>query len=259
LREAEELSCDALVLDRLRDEPRSYARALLAVVEFLAQPTTSQPVLATGMGAGATLERRFRRIVADAGVRSSPTWLRTSLAVATLIVLTLGIGAANPIAVVSSPLAPAQAVGANGADPEADEETLSLVSSRLGGPVLSAGRRQDRTRAQTRTRGQRLIGTSGPDTDAGGRGRDLIDGRAGADELLGGRGSDVIRGGPGSDTIDAGRGDDVVVTWQDGVADEVDCGAGDADRAIADPSDVVVECEVIDRRAPTIRSARPEG
>ena len=67
LREAEELSCDALVLERLRDEPRSYARALLAVVEFLAQPTASQPVLATGMGAGATLERRFRRIVTDRG------------------------------------------------------------------------------------------------------------------------------------------------------------------------------------------------
>jgi hypothetical protein len=254
LREAEELSCDAFVLDRLRDEPRSYARALLAVVEFLAQPAASQPVLATGMGAGATLERRFRRIMTDAGVPSTPAWLRTSLAVATLTVLTLGVGAASPIRVASSPLSPAHGVGARGVD-QADEETLSLVSTRLDGPVPPAGRPRREMLPRTRTNGQRFIGTSGSDTHAGGRGRDLIDGRSGADELLGGRGSDVIRGGPGSDMIDAGRGDDLVVSWQDGVADAVDCGAGDADRAVADPTDVVVACEVIDRRAPAMRSA----
>ena len=239
LREAEELSCDALVLDRLHAGPRSYAHALLAVVEFLARPTTRQPALATGMGAGATLERRFRRIVSDAHGESAPVWLRAGLAAATFTMLVLGIGSAGPVAVASPPPTVASLVEGAGAQGIVDDDGLAFVSGTLGAPIRAA-----------RTWDERSIGSSRADSLSGGRGRDRIDGRAGADALSGGRGDDLIRGGPGRDTIDAGSGDDVVITWQDGQRDAVDCGSGDADRAVADPTDVLADCEVIERREP---------
>ena len=76
LREAEEASCDALVLERLDGPARSYARALLAVVEILARPATPPLALATGVGAAEALERRFR--IDPLG---SPSAARPSLAV----------------------------------------------------------------------------------------------------------------------------------------------------------------------------------
>ena len=47
-----------------------------------------------------------------------------------------------------------------------------------------------------------------------------------------------------------GRADDVVISWRDGVSDTVDCGPGDGDRAVVDPTDVVVACEAVERRDP---------
>jgi beta-lactamase regulating signal transducer with metallopeptidase domain len=242
LREAEELSCDALVLDRLAPGRRSYAHALLAVVEFLARPATRRSVFATGMGEGANLERRFRRIVADPTDRLPPLWLRAGLGMATVAISVLGIGAVGPAIgpdragpVSSDPMVLTTAA----AEPIADDGS-SFVSGHLTDPIPVRGGQWD----------GRLVGTDGRDTLSGRQGRDHIDGRGGPDELAGGGGSDRIVGGPGRDAIRSGPGDDVVVTWQDGQRDTVDCGPGAHDRAIADWSDALIDCEVVARRDP---------
>jgi beta-lactamase regulating signal transducer with metallopeptidase domain len=67
LHAAEELHCDELVLRHARPEPRSYARALVKVLEFLSQsPARPTPVLAMGAVPARrthTLERRLTMIV----------------------------------------------------------------------------------------------------------------------------------------------------------------------------------------------------
>jgi beta-lactamase regulating signal transducer with metallopeptidase domain len=241
LREAEELSCDALVLDRLGARPRSYAGALLAVVEFLASPAARQPAFVTGMGAGTTLERRFHEIVSQARRRSAPRWLRAAVSVAAFASLLLGIGSSGSAELAIPPAATMSPAGTAGTDGPGDQG-YSFVSTAIAPPAQGM--------PTSRAWGERRVGGRGADELAGGRGDDRIDGRGGADDLAGGRGDDLIRGGPGRDSIDAGPGDDVVVTWQDGRRDDVDCGAGAGDRAIADQIDVVVDCEVIDRREP---------
>ena len=60
-------------------------------------------------------------------------------------------------------------------------------------------------------------------------------------ELNGGAGNDTLRGGTGADTLNGGDGNDLIDA-ADGVADTVDCGAGD-DRATTDSIDTVVNCE----------------
>jgi hypothetical protein len=79
-----------------------------------------------------------------------------------------------------------------------------------------------------------ILGMGGNDTIPGGAGDDRLDGGAGNDVITGGSGADRLRGGPGSDTIYAA----------DGERDVVDCGAG-RDRAVVDPFDTVVNCEVV--------------
>jgi hypothetical protein len=60
----------------------------------------------------------------------------------------------------------------------------------------------------------------------GGDGGDHMTGDAGANTLVGGAGDDVISGGPGADVIDGGDGNDGIDA-ADGVADGVQCSAGD--------------------------------
>jgi Ca2+-binding RTX toxin-like protein len=103
-----------------------------------------------------------------------------------------------------------------------------------------------------RKRGRHIVGTNGPNYLAGGAfddvivgngGNDTIKGGAGNDRLLGGPGDDVIDGGPGSDTIDGGPGSDTIFA-ADGAKDVVDCGPGQ-DRVVADPDDVLKNCESV--------------
>jgi Ca2+-binding RTX toxin-like protein len=164
------------------------------------------------------------------------------VSVAAFAVLLLGVGASGP-PTRAIPLATAGSPGQSAGAADALEQDSSFVGATLDRSVPIAATRR-------RAWDERLVGGSGAESLAGGRGDDLIDGRGGADELSGGRGDDLIRGGPGRDTIDAGPGDDVVVTWQDGRRDAVDCGAGVGDRAVADAADVLVDCEVVDRREP---------
>lgn len=69
----------------------------------------------------------------------------------------------------------------------------------------------------------------------------------------GGDGADTITGGPAADTLNGDAGNDVIDA-RDGVADVVDCGAGD-DRALVDPVDAVSNCEA--DPAPVVDSAQP--
>ncbi|MFV2064735.1 MAG: M56 family metallopeptidase [Chloroflexota bacterium] len=318
LRVAEEVSCDALVLDRLGAQPRSYAGALLKVMEFLAGSPTRPPAVATGLGAGDSLERRFMTIVSGSRTREAPRWLAVGLTSAALVVMTVGVSSAagledaqRPAAalqgIASQPVAapglpeypdpatiedaelPAEFADPSGAPivPRAGEATAYL-SAEIGG-ALPQGKLAAEIRPAKRARrwDNVFVGTPGADSYDGSDGRDKIVGRAGADELsgggrgdlirggkgadtirgdagpdrlIGGPGNDIIfgggrgdliRGGGGNDTIRAGAGNDIVKTWRDGVADTVDCGPGDKDRAIADSTDSLVNCEFIVVRDPS--------
>jgi Ca2+-binding RTX toxin-like protein len=123
---------------------------------------------------------------------------------------------------------------------------VSAPLARTG--AIGAERRRARRAGQPRGWDDVFVGTAGPDAYAGTPGRDLVAGRGGSDDLAGRRGRDVIRGGPDSDVLAGGRSDDVVISWRDGASDAVDCGPGDADRAVADPTDVVTGCEIVQRR-----------
>jgi uncharacterized repeat protein (TIGR01451 family) len=98
------------------------------------------------------------------------------------------------------------------------------------------------------------LGTSGPDLLKGTPGDDSLCGLSSADRIYGLAGRDAIYGGPGTDTIHAGPGRDVIfgggendtIFAHDGEPDRVDCGAG-RDTVIADPTDSLVDCEVVSR------------
>ena len=69
----------------------------------------------------------------------------------------------------------------------------------------------------------------------------------GSDKVSGGGGADVLYGGEGTDVLDGVAGDDELHA-QDGLADQLACGAG-RDRAIVDPADPFdVSCESTEPR-----------
>jgi beta-lactamase regulating signal transducer with metallopeptidase domain len=245
LRLAEEVACDALVVRRLGGAPRSYARALLAVIELLAGPATRSPSMATGIDAAETLERRFRRILSDAPVRRAPLGLVASVLVIGLSMMTVGLGSASDGP--SWPARPTDGPQRDGTDPvptdmrllSAELETATGVLVRSDGGGRSTGGGRD------------VIGTARADRLSGTAGDDLLIGRSGSDELSAGGGNDVVRGGAGADDIRTGRGNDVVEAWRDGSPDVIDCGPGAHDRAVVDDSDTTEGCEVVIRRHPT--------
>jgi Ca2+-binding RTX toxin-like protein len=81
-----------------------------------------------------------------------------------------------------------------------------------------------------------IRGGAAEDTFSGGGASNRIDGGGGEDFLDGGPGVDDLRGGKARDAIRA----------RDGGVDVVRCGSG-VDFAIADPEDVVFDCERVDR------------
>jgi BlaR1 peptidase M56/RTX calcium-binding nonapeptide repeat (4 copies) len=259
LREAEEASCDELVLDRLRGPARSYGRALLAVVEILAHPATPPLALATGIGAGAGLERRFRTILSDRRARAVPRWLLAFLLATTAASLVVGVGVAgeggtdvDPVLRAQRPTEPALAT-TRGAETGADrrDDAYAMVSAPLASTAKTdRGRRRAARARLPRHWDDVFVGTAGPDAYVGTPGDDLVAGRGGSDDLSGRRGRDLLHGGPDSDVLAGGRADDVVISWRDGVRDAIDCGPGDGDRAVVDPTDVVTDCELVHRRDP---------
>jgi Ca2+-binding RTX toxin-like protein len=95
----------------------------------------------------------------------------------------------------------------------------------------------------------------------GGPGDDLLTGGASRDRLFGRRGNDVLRGGAGPDDLRGGSGTDRLVSREDRSAgerpksDQVDCGTGRRDRAVADRRDDVERCERVHLPPATGRAA----
>ena len=102
--------------------------------------------------------------------------------------------------------------------------------------------------------------TSTPTCSGGTTGDDRIDGDLSPDRLLGGPGDDTIWGKFGRDRIWAGSGfdilwgddgdDEIIAIENDGVADQINCGAG-RDWVVARPNDRVPRagCERVIRIA----------
>lgn len=90
-----------------------------------------------------------------------------------------------------------------------------------------------------------LQGDDGNDRLYGDAGDDALVGGAGADKLYGAGGSDVLDGGADADTFSAGGGNDFLYN-DDGVAETVNCGPGNADDAEVDTgaTDTFVGCEL---------------
>jgi Ca2+-binding RTX toxin-like protein len=90
-----------------------------------------------------------------------------------------------------------------------------------------------------------LQGDAGNDSLYGDDGDDSLLGGDGDDRLYGSIGSDVLEGGAGVDTFAAGGGNDFLYN-NDGVAETVNCGSGNADDAEVDTgaTDTFVGCEL---------------
>lgn len=90
LRATEEICCDALVLSCLKPQPRSYAKSLLAVVEFLTYPALRPPVLASQISNGGLFLRRCRMIVSANANRTTARWMHALVIILAIVVLPLG-------------------------------------------------------------------------------------------------------------------------------------------------------------------------
>ena len=90
-----------------------------------------------------------------------------------------------------------------------------------------------------------ITGTAGQDALTGGPGVDVICGLGEADHLVGNGGNDYLIGGAGNDILD---GRDAA-----GNTDVLDCGAGTADRALADQRDTLIDCENVTQEAASPR------
>ena len=63
----------------------------------------------------------------------------------------------------------------------------------------------------------------------------------------------MLQGGADADTLNGGPGNDLIIANGDGAVDTIDCGDGDHDRAIVDPTDIVVGgCETIVIKTPPV-------
>jgi Ca2+-binding RTX toxin-like protein len=95
----------------------------------------------------------------------------------------------------------------------------------------------------------RLFGNAGNDTLAGGKGKDKLRSGPGKDILLGGPGNDRMVGGAGPnqlnmrDGVEQGSPGNDVIDARNGVADEIDCGAGNDTVYVDRAEDGVYDCE----------------
>lgn len=121
-----------------------------------------------------------------------------------------------------------QGFGASG--PRTRVDTLTSIERVLGSPmgdVLIGGPGADE-----------LIGGEGPDNLTGADGADTLNGGVGEDNVNGGKGGDTLDGGPGLDTYAKGDGGDTFL-MRDGFIDKASC--FDKDVVINDLVDSVLE------------------
>jgi beta-lactamase regulating signal transducer with metallopeptidase domain len=89
IRAAQELCCDAIVINGHIETRRCYAESLLHVLEYVAPAEIELPVLASGFGAHSSLLRRFEMIT-DPGLNHRlPRWSYALLAAAVGIVVSV--------------------------------------------------------------------------------------------------------------------------------------------------------------------------
>jgi hypothetical protein len=86
------------------------------------------------------------------------------------------------------------------------------------------------------------IAVTVPESIAGGAGDDTITGGGAGDVLAGGDGADTLDGGAGVDDYFGEAGDDLIRA-RDGNAERIACGAGTADVAENDFTDIIADCE----------------
>ena len=274
LRFDEESACDAFVLERLDGQPRSYARMLLAVVELLSSPAARPPAVATGSAPPNRSSDGSPRIISPGPRRRASRRVVTSVMSVALALTAFGFSAPRdePASAPEAALAAADAslAVAQGTTPETlggvapGDDRYARLSATLPGsatePTLAFVGTASGDSFAGSARGETIVGNAGADDLSGGAGRDVIRGGAGRDVIRGGRGDDhlsggaqgdVIDGGAGHDVIRAGAGNDVVKTWRDGLADRVDCGSGNRDRAVIDSADTAERCEVVVVRDPS--------
>lgn len=83
LRASEEVCCDALAVAATGAEPRTYAGALLRVIDFMSTARTPGPLTFASTidrcGRASRLERRFRVIMTNRTPTHTPRWLRAAL------------------------------------------------------------------------------------------------------------------------------------------------------------------------------------
>ena len=161
-----------------------------------------------------------------------------------LAILTLTLAALAPAAALAADHPSNRAdniVGTSGDDVIASNGGRDIMHGRRGNDTLSGG-----------AKGDFLFGDAGNDILNGNTGNDKLYGGRGVDTLNGGEGNDRLTGGRGVDILNGDAGDDLIRSHSDKSIDTIDCGAGGADVAVVDPTDIVVPdtCE-------TIRVVRP--
>ena len=149
-----------------------------------------------------------------------------------LAVLTMALAALAPASTLAADHPTNRAdniVGTPGNDVINSKGGRDIMHGRGGNDTLSGG-----------AKGDFLFGNAGDDTLNGDGGNDKLLGGTGADTLNGGDGSDRLFGGRGADTLNGDAGNDIIRSHSDGSVDTIDCGDGEADVAIVDPTDVIV-------------------
>lgn len=95
LRASEELCCDALAVAATETEPRTYAGALLRVIDFMSKTPVPGPLTFASTidrcGRPSRLERRFRVIMTNRTSTPTPRWLRVALRCGAVCLLAGGL------------------------------------------------------------------------------------------------------------------------------------------------------------------------
>ena len=141
LRASEELCCDELAVAATETEPRTYAGALLRVIDFISKTPVPGPLTFASTidrcGRPSRLERRFRVIMTNRTSTPTPRWLRVALRCGAVCLLAGGLVYCtdhSDLTSVDPPVVPAVV--------PATEEAALHLDGRGDGPVAAPLRPQ---------------------------------------------------------------------------------------------------------------------